>query len=1498
MSVHYKFKSALEYDTVTFDGLHISVKDLKNAIIQQKRIGKSTDFDLQVTNAQTKEVYVDDNVLIPKNTSLLIARIPVTAQKQKQWEGYGGDNTPPTKLDEGGPITKATDLSSLDAPEDDKIKAMMSQSTQDYDPSNYQKIRGANQMGPVPPNYKCYKCHQGGHWIKDCTFSLGSDPIEIKKSTGIPKSFMVPVDGPQVPGAMMTPNGQYAVPLLDHQAYNQMVPPAPAAEPKPEIPEDLICSICNDLLTDAVMIPCCGNSFCDECIRFVLLDSEDHECPDCHEKDISPDTLIPNRFIRTSVGKFKNTTGYVKKPIDRPARYTAVMYQKSPPQVPESTERLPAEHRTVISEADSTEHSRNTQEADNGETGKFGSEEGPPGVSPRSSPKERIRRLSPSREHRERSSKHKYRDKDRDDSPRRSSRSNRSPSHKEPREGRSLTPTVDEPSRSHFGGSADYNSSAPPPGTIPPVMGVAPPMQGPPPQTIPTTYSGPGQPPMGSFPPTQGPPPPNFRPFPMQPRPMFDASRPPMGGPPPFNPSFPQGSRREYGRRRDRTPPGVIDDPLAAFNRMLREKDEQKRRQIRRMRRSFSRSRSRSGSRTPPPIRRRQRSRSPMGNRPRRGSRSRSRSRSFSLSRSRSRSFSGSRRGSPPPPYRSPLRRGSPPPASRKVPRYRSPSPVSGGRRSRSPPPRSRSRSFSGSRRGSPPPPYRSPLRRGSPPPASRKAPRYRSPSPVAGGRRSRSPPPRSRYVGGRERSFEEDRDFGGRPPRGGPQRDRRSRDRDRDRYFDGGRGGPPPGQQWPQDYYGGPQQNPQQVGGVPPPGYQPNRYGQVPHGRDFPPTSYNQPYPQGMPNIQQSQRQYQDIRPPGVDDELAPPGVDDPPPRLGTPRRDEKEDRNPERKDRDKDRDRDRDRKRRRDKRSRTPDRPRNPSPRRKSKSRDRETPERRERRKRRDSSEDRKSDDEKKRSKDKKKHHKEKKDTEKRKKKEKKEKHKKDKESKEKKSKEEKKVSKKEEETKEETTQVVVKQEPKSEDRELEPVIKEEPMPSEEPPEKELGAIEDEQQPIVKQEPEFKQDLYDEMADQVDVKIVEGYGKLEEDSSFEERVDNETMGLEEPMEEGEIKEIEDEEKDVLELHTTDMDLKTEMDKNDILAPVPEISKWEVDDEGMMSPKDSCKSDTKSDKSGKVTNEVLKRAENAIFAKAINAIRPIEIKKIGADRIKLYSGEAEKQEVVVVSSTVEVKKDQPPARLPVKERLGVKVDDPDKVINLTGRNRSGTVSPFSRRGESGRNYAMGERREHDDYIRRGRRSRSRRRDESRDVHRRLDIRHHGRHDIKRIEKKKDRKDDKKHDDKKKRKRTRSRSHSDGDDKKHKKKDKKMKKEKMKKAKDEDEKTDKEGSKEELKLSTTVKRKPTIDEANFEPDYDESDSEGEIKKSSSSDSDTDSSSEEERRKKKHKKKKKRKKRESSSSSSSDSDSDSSDSDRKKRKKHKKNKKKKKKAKHK
>lgn len=55
MSVHYKFKSSKDFDTVTFDGAVISVADLKREIIRQQKLGKANDFDLEITNAQTNE---------------------------------------------------------------------------------------------------------------------------------------------------------------------------------------------------------------------------------------------------------------------------------------------------------------------------------------------------------------------------------------------------------------------------------------------------------------------------------------------------------------------------------------------------------------------------------------------------------------------------------------------------------------------------------------------------------------------------------------------------------------------------------------------------------------------------------------------------------------------------------------------------------------------------------------------------------------------------------------------------------------------------------------------------------------------------------------------------------------------------------------------------------------------------------------------------------------------------------------------------------------------------------------------------------------------------------------------------------------------------------------------------------------------------------------------------------------------------------------------------
>ncbi|XP_066261966.1 E3 ubiquitin-protein ligase RBBP6-like isoform X2 [Euwallacea similis] len=1449
MSVHYRFKSALEYDTITFDGLHISVKDLKNAIIQQKRIGKSTDFDLRITNAQTGEIYEDENALIPKNTSLLIARIPVTAPKQKQWEGYGGNITPPSKIDESGTLSKATDLANLDAPEEDKIKAMMSQSTQDYDPSNYLKIRGANQVGPVPTTYRCYKCHQGGHWIKDCPLGQGVEPLEIKKTTGIPQSFLIPVEGPQVPGAMMTSNGQYAVPALDLQAYTQKQASAPVQQLKPEIPEDLLCSICSDLLADAVMIPCCGNSFCDECIRSMLLESEDHECPDCHEKDISPATLIPNRFLRKSVNNFKNTTGYEKKPIFKPKISIEEPGKKDSTSLPEvdstAKDSLISEEKTVISEADSTESGKIGHDLTKEplvDIVKNAEPEGPPGVSPRQSPVHKISSKVTRSGDRDRTSRDRGHHGGKRGSPKhhrsrspspRKSRTRHSPNY----ERRIRSPET--PTRDDVPPGMGTNYPIPPPRPMPgiplgdvlqggPGNGMppgAPPMQGPPPGMPPGAYAHgqpppfipPGAPPNYRLPPPGAQPPPYMPPGPGQyaPRPAFD----PMNGPPGnFGPSFP-GRPREFGGRRngrDRTPPGVIDDPLAAFNRILREKDEKRARAQRMARRSWSRSRSRSFSRSPPPMRRRSRS-------PRRRM-SRSRSRSFSLSR-------------------------------RRVDRV------------------DFDREYD-----------RGPFRE----------------------------KPRDRRGDSRDRFYDD-------------------RERDYERSSVRGRGPPPPG----------PMANP-------PPQWGPQR---DPYYPEQPHPGYQNRYPQQILHIQ-SERKYEAIAPPGVEQPPIPglesefPPVNKVDKQRHTPPRQERDRHHSPREKEDRHRDRDRE-KRDRDRkkevkrsRSKTPDPWRNPSPKssgtpEKPKKRRSSIEPKEERKKDKDRHKD-PSDEEKKKSKEKKRH-KEKKE-EKKKKKEKKDKHRhksKDRSKKEEfkqviprqsvgTDEESEEVRKKIEERrkqKEEEERKKLEEERKKEERRLR-FIEDEKRKREEETRKEEAkrkAIEEarklleaeeqarvekhEKEQELEQQKEIEEhkmqegietenlksiDLYDEVIPEKDLvrEVRDDFSLFEknreecpENDFLQEQLNN----VEENTQSDEHAEFpkfgEEEDTGILELHS-DMDIK--LDESDILAPFPEKSKWEVDEDGQIqnSPSDTNKDFM--DPSTKVSSEVLKRAENVIFARAINSIRPIEIKKVGGERVKVYADEKNPEK-----TKIEVPVEKP--RLSIKERLGKKIDDPEPGVVLLDNRRSS--SPFNRRD---RRIAIEGHRRHD------RRNRSRDRD-----------RHRGHNDKSNDKGKRTKREEKeKHEERSREKRKRSRSRSENKELK-KKKDRKSKKEKPKKF----EEGKSEEKSEDMLKSAVDKRKSTLDEANFEPDYDlethddEASEKGSKKdkearkgttiEQDSSSSESSSSSSEEDRKRKRRKSKKKRKRKDSTCSDSDSSSDSSESDKdRKKKKHKKTKKKKKRSKHK
>ena len=240
MSVRYKFKNDLEFSTLPCDGWDVSLRDLKKAVVRAKKLGRITDFDLVVTNEQTSQVYSSDEDLIPKNSTLIVARRPLQSGQKRVWEeeklpsitsnSTVSSTTATSKVTSAssaisGGAFKKHDTEAESATEADKIDAMMDESTKMYASENWQNLRGRGRgswgrgkIGGVPPaTYICASCNEAGHWRGDCPRGgkgLGQD---IKRTTGIPRSFLTPVAA-GTPGAKMTPTGN-----IDRSTVNPRV---------------------------------------------------------------------------------------------------------------------------------------------------------------------------------------------------------------------------------------------------------------------------------------------------------------------------------------------------------------------------------------------------------------------------------------------------------------------------------------------------------------------------------------------------------------------------------------------------------------------------------------------------------------------------------------------------------------------------------------------------------------------------------------------------------------------------------------------------------------------------------------------------------------------------------------------------------------------------------------------------------------------------------------------------------------------------------------------------------------------------------------------------------------------------------------------------------------------------------------------------------------------------------------------------------------------------
>ena len=220
-TLFYRFFHKKDQSIIHFDGTGINVFDLKHEIIAQNNLGLGNDFMLRLYHLEQPDVeYENDQDVIPRSTFVLAKRLPVTVFNSRTHSAarYVTGRPRITKRQQPtlAPVAAAKPDAVIDEniSEEDRIKKMFeNQSTvwaQTQDELSTHKMvfhkRGTEDL--PPPGYVWYRWGGKLHWIKNCP--TNSDPNfegkKIKKTTGIPKSYMKTISKETVEYKLQNPN--------------------------------------------------------------------------------------------------------------------------------------------------------------------------------------------------------------------------------------------------------------------------------------------------------------------------------------------------------------------------------------------------------------------------------------------------------------------------------------------------------------------------------------------------------------------------------------------------------------------------------------------------------------------------------------------------------------------------------------------------------------------------------------------------------------------------------------------------------------------------------------------------------------------------------------------------------------------------------------------------------------------------------------------------------------------------------------------------------------------------------------------------------------------------------------------------------------------------------------------------------------------------------------------------------------------------------------------
>ncbi|KAE9378186.1 DWNN-domain-containing protein [Stipitochalara longipes BDJ] len=372
-SVFYKFKSQKEPTRLEFDGTGISVFELKRDIIIKSGLGDGTDFDLAVFTDDGKEEYDDDTAIIPRSTTVLARRLPAIKKGAGKANRYVTGKMPVNaknssrkeQASKAKPAASNAPIQINSAMTEEQRMAAMFQaqseqwSAQQEEAAKQTKVHfvgkkpGTTSDNPPPQGYICYRCGEKGHWIKECP--TNDDPNyenkpRIKRTTGIPRSFLKTVEKPVVTGdggddakppsgIMVNAEGQFVIAEPDKASWEKFqektkssaaAQKAAALGDKELQDRGLECSIDKRVFIDPMKTPCCEKTYCNDCITNALIES-DFTCPGCQTEGVLIDDLKPDDETSAKIKAYldeKNAAARKEREKER---------SRSPSVKPEST---------------------------------------------------------------------------------------------------------------------------------------------------------------------------------------------------------------------------------------------------------------------------------------------------------------------------------------------------------------------------------------------------------------------------------------------------------------------------------------------------------------------------------------------------------------------------------------------------------------------------------------------------------------------------------------------------------------------------------------------------------------------------------------------------------------------------------------------------------------------------------------------------------------------------------------------------------------------------------------------------------------------------------------------------------------------------------------------------------------------------------------------------------------------------------------------------------